>query len=127
MKKFLTVIAAFMFVAAIFTACGGQKDRNIQLIRNGTMNAQPNIPIGKAFDQFFSNGAWKSFTSKNNEQIVEFNGECFFLDEKIPMRIQFTVLSDDSFSLSYLGMDGVDIPSDVRMDILSRILEKYQP
>lgn len=127
MKNFWTVIAAFMFVAVIFTACGEQQDRNIQLIRNGTMNAQPNIPIGKAFDQFFSNGAWESFISKNNEQIVEFNGECFFIDEKIPMRIQFTILSDNSFSLSYLGMDGVDIPSDVRMDILNGILEKYKP
>lgn len=126
-KKVGLICGIVLLIAVTFTACATQEDKNINMIRTGTMNRYPNIPIGKAFNQFFSNGKWTAFTSKNNEQIVEFNGDCYWLDVTVPMRIQFTIEDDKSFSLSYLGIDGVNMDPEVRIEILYGILEKYQP
>lgn len=126
-KKIGIIFINSILVILLFTACSSQEDKNIELVRNGTMNMYPNVPIGKAFNQFFSNGKWKAFTSTDNKQIVEFNGNCYWLDETVPMKIQFTINNDSQFSLSYVGIDNVDIPQEVRADILYGILEKYQP
>ena len=126
-KKMGLICGIVVLIALTFTACATQEDKNINLVRTGTMNKYPNIPIGKAFNQFFSNGKWTAFTSTNDEQIVEFNGKCYWLDVTVPMKIQFTIESDKSFSLSYVGIDGVDMDPEVRADILYGILEKYQP
>ena len=43
------------------------------------------------------------------------------------MKIQFTIKNNSRFSLNYVGIDNVDMPQEVRADILYGILEKYQP
>ena len=126
-KKVGLICGIVVLIAITFTACATQEDRNINMVRTGTMNRYPNVPIGKAFKQFFSNGKWTAFTSTKDEQIVEFTGNCYWLDVSVPMKIQFTIADNDSFSLSYLGVDGVDMDSEVRVEILYGILEKYQP
>ena len=126
-KKIGFIFLTSILVILLFTACSSQEDKNIQLVRNGTMDMYPNAPIGKAFNQFFSNGKWTAFTSTANEQIVEFNGNCYWLDESVPMKIQFTVKNNSRFSLNYVGIDNVDMPQEVKADILYGILEKYQP
>lgn len=126
-KKNFLVFISLMFIAIIFTSCGDAADKNIQLVKNGTMDNMPNVPIGKAFDQFFSNGKWTSFKSTDNKQMVEFNGNCLFLDEQVSMKIQFEILNDTRFALYYVGMDGEDLPDVTRPDVLNRILEDYKP
>lgn len=126
-KKAGLICGIVVLIALTFTACATQEDKNINQVRTGTMNRYPNVPIGKAFKQFFSNGKWSAFTSTKGEQIVEFNGNCYWLDVSVPMKIQFKIDDNDSFSLSYLGVDGVDMDPEVRVEILYGILEQYQP
>lgn len=74
-KKFFLVIVSALMAVALFVGCaGGGYDKNVLMVREGTMNMNPSVPVGKAFDQFFANGKWQSFTSTENELIVEFNG-----------------------------------------------------
>ena len=116
-----------MIVAIIFTGCADKGDKNIQLVKNGSMDSHPNVPIGKAFSQFFSNGKWTSFKSTDNKQIVEFNGNCLFLDETVSIKIQFEILKNERFTLSYVGMDGEDMPNILRPEFMQKILDDYQP
>lgn len=127
MKKFFSVFASFMLITIIFAGCAEKGDKNIQLVKNGSMDSNPNVPIGKAFDHFFSNGKWTSFTTKNNEEIVEFNGRCLFLDVEVPMKIQFEILNKKRFSLVHMSIDGENLDATSRNIILSGILEDYKP
>ena len=68
-KKFFSVIIYALMVLTLFGGCsssGSSYDKNVLMVREGTMNMNPSVPIGKAFDQFFANGKWKSFTSTEN-------------------------------------------------------------
>lgn len=127
MKKFFGVAASFMIIAIIFTGCADKGERNIQLVKNGTMDSNPNVPIGKAFSQFFDNGTWKSFKSKKGNTIVEFKGNCYYLDENVSMTIQFKILNDEQFNLQYIEINGVNIPEEMQPAVLQGILENYQP
>ncbi len=128
MKKFFSVFASFMLITIIFAGCAEKGDKNIQLVKNGSMDSNPNVPIGKAFDHFFSNGKWTSFTTKNNEEIVEFNGRCLFLDvEEVSVKIQFEILNKKRFSLVHMSIDGENLDATSRNIILSGILEDYKP
>lgn len=128
MKKIFKVCMAFLFIAIIFTGCADKGERNIQLVKNGTMDSNPNVPIGRAFAQFFSGGNWKAFTTKKGKEIVEFNGRCMFLDiEEVPMKIQFEILNKERFSLVHMNIDGENIDIESGSIILAGILEQYEP
>ena len=127
-KNFFKILSSFMLIAVIFAGCAEKGDKNIQLVKNGSMDSNPNVPIGKAFDQFFSNGKWTSFTTKNDEEIVEFNGRCLFLDvEEVSVKIQFEILNKKRFSLVHMSIDGENLDATSRNIILSGILEDYKP
>lgn len=128
MKKFFSAIASFMIVAVIFTGCADKGEKNIQLVKNGSMDSNPDVPIGKAFAQFFSNGKWTAFTTKKGKEIVEFNGRCLFLEiEEVDVKIQFEILNKERFSLVHMSIDGENLDSDSRSIVLSGILEQYEP
>lgn len=78
--KALVLATISLLVVGIFVSgCGGEKyDSNVKIVRNGSVGNYPNVPVGKAFDQFFSKGNWRSFTSTDNLTIVEFVGELHF-------------------------------------------------
>ena len=46
MKKFFSAIASFMIIAVIFTGCADKSEKNIQLVKNGSMDSNPDVPIG---------------------------------------------------------------------------------
>ena len=128
MKKIFEICMMCLFISIIFAGCAEKGDKNIQLVKNGSMDSNPNVPLGKAFDHFFSNGKWTSFTTKNNEEIVEFNGRCLFLElEEVDVKIQFEILNKKRFSLVHMSIDGENLDSETRNIILSGILEDYQP
>lgn len=128
-KKFFLVIVSALMAVALFAGCssgGSSYDKNVLTVREGTMNMNPSVPIGKAFDQFFVNGKWKSFTSTENELIVEFNGECTWYNKPADMKVQF-VLSGNEFSLKYIGINGFDMNYFDSLEILEKVLSEYRP
>ena len=65
----------------------------IELVREGAFNSNPNVKIGNAFDQFFKDGQWHSFKTANGDQVVEFNGN-FSLKDKPEMLVLLSELYD---------------------------------
>ena len=125
-KNFVCGIISLLLIGIFVGGCGGKYDDDILTVREGTMNRMPNVPIGKAFDQFFDKGNWQSFTSTENERIVEFNGESKIFDESVKITIQFS-LNGDKFSLRHLGVDGEAMPDEAALTILDTILSSYKP
>ena len=128
MKTKLTVLSAIslILVSIFMSGCGGAKyNKTIQLVRNGTLQINPNVPIGKAFDQFFANGKWKSFTSTENETVVEFNGDCTWYNAPAKTKVQF-IVNGNSFNLEYVDINGVSMNLIESAGIMEKILSEYK-
>ena len=113
MKNFegnMFIFIAMIFVSSlIFSGCNKEVGDNlkksydmlnypeIEFIREGAFNLNPNVKVGSAFDQLFTNGHWSSFKTANNDQVVEFTGY-FSLKDKPEM----LVLLSDLYNVSTL-------------------------
>ncbi|HRM59326.1 MAG TPA: hypothetical protein PK232_04865, partial [Megamonas funiformis] len=85
--RLIILVMILSLMSALVAGCGD--DKYVQSVKNGTMYMAPNAPVGKAFDQFFKNGKWKSFVSDKNDRIVEFTGECNWNNRPAKLTAQF--------------------------------------
>ena len=125
--RFVPIIFSVLIIF-LFAGCSDTKkyDMNVQMVRDGSLYMNPNVPVGKAFDQFFVNGKWKSFTSTNNEKIVEFTGDCTFADAPATFNIQF-VIDGLEFSTHYVAINNVPLNDFDGISALEKILSEYRP
>lgn len=123
LKKILTAFCMAAILLGV-VGCGGY-DADVLKVREGHMNNRPDVPIGKAFDQFFDKGSWESFTSTENEKIVEFNGDSKIFDETVKAKIQFR-LTGETFNLNYVGLDGESMPDAAAVIFVDGILDSYK-
>ena len=108
-KPIVAGIAVILVLLGIFVMLDdkGFMDKQVQTVRNGTMQMEPNIKIGDAFDEFFADGKWKSFKSTDKSQVVEFNGDCTWNDKPAKCRIQFIMNKDGKhFELGAVSING---------------------
>ena len=123
LRKIFQALILTVLISSIFTGCG--YDKNVMVVRDGTLYAAPDVPIGKAFDKFFKNGEWKSFKSKDNKTIVEFTGDCTLYNETSKMTFQFIVQKQE-FTLSYVELNGTALDEVERLGIIGMVLEVYR-
>ena len=88
-------------------------------------NKKPDIPVGKAFDQFFANGEWKSFKSTDNQLVVEFNGDCTWYNAPAKMKVQF-VINGNEFTVYHVGINDIPMNELDSFGIVAKILEEYK-
>ena len=99
----LLVVGTLMLMTLLTSGCGD--DKYVTAVKTGTLQMEPNIQIGKAFENFFANTKWKSFQSDKNQRIVEFTGDCTWHNSPAKCTIQFIVTSDTEFELGYVGIN----------------------
>lgn len=124
-KAALFGIISLMLVGILIAGCS-KYDDNVSLVRNGSMDVRPGVPIGKAFDQFFEKSSWESFTSTKKETIVEFNGESQWLGSPVRFTIQFSV-NGKRFHLKYVGFNDLPMDNETSLEIVKTILDEYKP
>ncbi len=102
------VAAVLIFGDAIGGAsrAGDSTSEYVTAIKESTMTDYPSQTVGEAFESFFADPEWKSFTSKDGEIIVEFNGGCTWNGEDADCCIQFEIYEDDTFDTYYADIDG---------------------
>ena len=115
-----------MLFGVLFTGCGEKYDKDVLTVREGYFNDYPNVPIGKAFDQFFADGEWESFESTSNETVVEFRGSCKWNDLPAKLRMQFTV-KGQTFEVNYFAIDGNAVTVAEGIASIETILSEYRP
>lgn len=125
-RNFSIMMISALLMITLFVGCGSQYDDNVITVREGRFNGYPNVPVGAAFDQFFSDGQWDSFTSTNNETVVEFKGSCKWNDIPAKLRMQFTV-SGEHFEVNYFAIDGNPVTIEEGIDSIEKILSEYRP
>ena len=106
-----------------FFGFGGTKYINI--VKQGSFDSYPTVEIGKAFNQYFSNAEWEAFESTRGDQVVEFTGQCYFLDELTDVTMQFVIYSDETFSVEYLSFDNETQGAWMTTILISTVMEDY--
>lgn len=123
-KKLIFIVVIISLMSVLFAGCSD--DKYVQTVKNGSLDMAKGVPIGKAFDQFFSNEKWESFVSENNERIVEFNGECRWNNNPATCCVQFRILNDSRFEVSYLDINGVSMNWWDSSSILNKVFQQYK-
>lgn len=63
------------------------------------------VTYGEAFEDFFSKPEWNHFTSSDHKEIVEFSGKCLYDEKDVDAYMQFEIIDNTSFTLSYLAFN----------------------
>lgn len=122
--KLLFVLLLLFSVSSIIGGCG--YDDNVTAVREGSFHAYPNIPIGDAFDDFFKNSKWKSFTSDKGQTIVEFTGECLFYNKEAEVTIQFVLYKNKEFETIYTSINDVPLNIFESGGLLEKVMSSYE-
>lgn len=78
----------------------------IDCVKEGSFEDFPDVTIETAFNEFFSDPEWESFTSEEGLNVVEFNGGCTVDEEETNCCIQFNVFEDGTFETYYVDLGG---------------------
>lgn len=103
------LVAGILIIAGAVGGTSRTSDEDslyIDYVKTGSFESFPDITIEDAFNEFFSDPEWKSFTSEDGLNIVEFNGGCILGDEEANCCIQFNVFEDGSFETYYADLGG---------------------
>jgi len=113
--KFLYSFLISAMIIVGFSGCG-----NISTVKDGTLELDKSLTVGKAFDnyKYFKSVKWSEITTENGKKVVQVDGVVDF--DKHPkgaewknalkeakMIFQFTVNEDKSFQITYFGMEGI--------------------
>lgn len=114
-----TIILVFSLILS------GCYDKNVLTVREGSLTRYPNVKIGDAFDSFFSDGQWKSFTSTENDEVVEFNGKAFWDNKPADYKFKFLV-KGNSFELYTTSVNGNISNPFLSAIIMTKIMNTYE-
>lgn len=124
-QKIFSVVISSLLMLTLFTGCGNSYDADVLTVREGHFDGYPNVPIGKAFDQFFVNGHWESFKSTTNQTIVEFTGDCNWNNIPAKLKMQFTV-TGQRFEVNYFAIDNNPVTVVEGIASIEKILSEYR-
>ena len=122
----IRIASSVIFLMLLLSVMGcGPEDKYVTLVKNGTMYMEPNIQVGKAFNNFFANPKWHSYTEgtgKYERHIVEFTGDCRWNNSPAKCTVHFIVTSDTEFQLQYVAINNVEMDTEDSVDILHKAL-----
>lgn len=122
--RIVLCMTLLLIMTALIAGCGN--DKYVDIVRNGSFYGYPNIKIGKAFDQFFEDSKWKSFTTDDDERVVEFTGKCLVLNQKAKVLIQFTINKDETFEVNYSSINDEPMADIIHSALIEKVMENYR-
>ena len=122
-KSMRLIICTIILVFSLILS--GCYDKNVLTVREGSLTRYPNVKIGDAFDSFFSDGQWKSFTSTENDEVVEFSGKAFWDNKPADYKFQFLV-KGNSFELHTTSVNGNISNPFLSAIIMTKIMNTYE-
>lgn len=103
---------------------GGNK--YVRFVKEACPEAYPNVSYGEAFGGFFGNCKWEYFQSEDNQDVVEFSGNCMYDDKTAVVKAQFLVSYDEGKGELYTMSINDEIqPELVQAMLLAKIFSGY--
>ena len=112
LSKILELVSAviLLVIVVVFTlSSGGTGDKYVQLVRDGTLEAYPQMTVGEAFNGFLSNPKWESVRSDDEVRFVNVSGGIIYDDEEAEIVVQF-IVDEENESFQYYACEINNIP-----------------
>ncbi len=103
----------------------GSEDKYVRLVKTGSMQMEPNIKIGTAFNEFFAKPKWRSYTEGKGtyeRHIVEFTGDFTWYNSPAKCNIHFIVTSETEFELQNVYINDVRMDTEESLVLLHKFL-----
>lgn len=99
----------------------------IQMVTGGCRIDDPEFTYGDAFNSFFVSPHWEFFISEDDEKIVEFTGDCTYMDTPVTACIQFVIYEDEgTFEATWLDFNGVPQDAATLDAVISTAFEELE-
>lgn len=132
-KKNKTLIAVIgvivvLIVGIALASMGTSETEKVSTVKDGYFydytEEDGYTDVGTAFDNYFADGTWKTFTADDDSEIVEFNGTCLYLDEEANCSIQFEIGEDNTFNVRSMEIDGVPQSRLIINSLIDEVMEE---
>lgn len=89
-------------------------NKYVQMVKGGYREDNPDLTYEDAFNAFFGTPRWKYFQGEDEQDVVEFTGDCTYQDVPVKARIQFVVDEENgTFEATYLAFN--EVPQNMLM------------
>ena len=96
------IVIAASFMGGSDDMQGSSLDQEtINKVRNFAPDGSNGVTFGQAYANFYSDPDWKSFTSEQENTIVEFSGKCTYNDQTGDAYLQFVITDGGQVMISY--------------------------
>lgn len=95
-------------VGPIFS--GGGNDKYVKMVKNGTLEAYPQMTVGEAFDGYLSKPKWESGISEDDERFVNVKGGIKYYDKDAELAVQFFITDEKEGSFEYHACEINGVP-----------------
>lgn len=125
-KKIELAIDIVILVVVIIISASGGNDKYVQMVKNGTLEAYPQIEVGKAFDSYLKNPKWESGLSDDDIRFVNVTGKILYYDKEVEIVVQF-IVDEKNESFEYHSCEINDVPQStlVFWALLEKVYEDY--
>ncbi len=110
-KKIIELIVGVILVVVVVyyaLSSGGTGDKYIQIVKDGTLDAYPQMTVGEAFDGYLDNPKWESGLSEDKQRFVNVKGGILYAEKEAEIVVQFFVNEkDDSFKYNACEINGL--------------------
>lgn len=95
MSLLVGVFLLITFMVLVPKLGGGSDDKYIQMVKNGTLDAYPQMTVGEAFDGYLDNPKWESGLSEDKQRFVNVKGGILYAEKEAEIAVQFFVNEKD--------------------------------
>lgn len=105
----MVVAVILLVVVAVTTlSSGGTGDKYVRIVKEGTLEAYPQITVGEAFDGFLRDPKWESGLTDDHVRFVNVTGGILYYEKDAELAVQFFVdEKDETFRYNACEIDGV--------------------
>lgn len=108
---FLVIVVGLVIGVIASESDSGYVSEDVLSVKNGYFEAYPSdqgyTDIGTAFDGYFADTSWESFTSEEGMEIVQFDGEFMYYDDETDCSLQFETYEDGTFEIYAVEYNGI--------------------
>lgn len=122
----VSIIGVILAIALFGSAFSNDtQNEKIYGIKHAYLEAySSDVTIGDAFDAFFSNSTWETY-SEGDTDYVKFAGECTFYGKPALMVVIFEYMENDWFKVSDIQLNGESLSSFDESSVLDKIFKSY--
>ncbi|WP_289222990.1 zinc-ribbon domain-containing protein [uncultured Bacteroides sp.] len=99
--ELVSAVIVLVLAVMVTLSSGGRGDKYVQLVRDGTLEAYPQMTVGEAFDGFLSDPKWESGLSDDNVRFVNVKGGALYFGEEAELAVQFIIVDEKEGSFQY--------------------------